>query len=109
MVSRNMAAVRARDGKAEKLLRRLLWRRGLRFRLCRRDLPGKPDLSFSRQRVAVFVDGDFWHARVLLEQGSAALHASIQNPRAEWWVAKLTRNAVRDREVRAALENAAGR
>lgn len=105
VVSRNMKAVRARDGKAEVLLRRLLWRDGYRYRVCRRDLPGKPDLTFARERLAVFVDGDFWHARVLIERGSKALRASFRTVRAAWWVKKLTRNAQRDREVTAALED----
>lgn len=105
VVSRNMAAVRARDGKAEVALRKLLWRRGYRYRLCRRDLPGKPDITFARQRLAVFVDGDFWHARVLVEHGPKALRASLGTVRAAWWVKKLTRTAKRDQEVTTLLRD----
>ena len=99
IVSRNMAAVRARDSKAEMMLRSQLWRRGHRFRVCRRDLPGKPDLVFARAQVCVFVDGDFWHARVLVERGVNALRASFHTARVDWWLAKLSRNAARDREI----------
>jgi DNA mismatch endonuclease (patch repair protein) len=105
-ISRNMAAVHARDGKAERALRSILWRRGLRFRVCRHDLPGKPDLVFARARMAVFVDGDFWHARLLVEHGPEALRASFRTSRAAWWIAKLTRNSERDQEVTAALRQA---
>jgi len=100
-----MAAVRARDGKAELTLRRLLWHGGYRFRVCRSDLPGKPDITFARERLAIFVDGDFWHARVLIERGSKALRASFRTASAAWWVKKLTRNAERDREVTALLQD----
>ncbi len=105
VVSRNMAAVKARDSKAEVSLRKLLWRRGYRYRICRRDLPGKPDITFARERVVVFVDGDFWHARVLIEHGSKALRASFGAANAPWWIKKLTRNAERDREVTALLQD----
>lgn len=53
----------------------------------------------------MFVDGDFWHARVLIEHGPKALRASFGTDRVDWWVKKLTRNAERDREVTAALRD----
>jgi len=99
-----MAAVKARDGKAEVLLRKLLWRDGYRYRVCRTDLPGKPDITFVGERLVVFVDGDFWHARVLIEHGLKALRVSFGTANAAWWVKKLTRNAERDREVMALLQ-----
>jgi len=49
--------------KCELLLRRELWKRGCRFRVDVRDLPGRPDIVFSKARVVVFCDGDFWHGR----------------------------------------------
>lgn len=105
-MSRNMAAVRSQGSKAELLLRKRLWRAGYRYRVCRRDLPGKPDIVFGRDRIAVFVDGDFWHARILVEQGAATFRASFRTPRVDWWVAKLTRNAERDAEVSDRLRRA---
>ena len=60
ITSRIMAAIRGRDTEPERLLRSALFRRGLRFRL-HAKLPGRPDIVFRRVRVAVFVDGDFWH------------------------------------------------
>ena len=52
-----------KDTKSEVVLRKLVWRLGLRYRLHRNDLPGKPDLVFAGDHVAVFCDGDFWHGR----------------------------------------------
>lgn len=54
---------RARDTKAEMLLRRALWARRPRYRLYADDLPGNPDIMLRQARVVVFVDGDFWHGR----------------------------------------------
>jgi DNA mismatch endonuclease (patch repair protein) len=59
--SRTMSRIRSKDTKAEMTLRRILFRQGLRYRLHVRTLPGAPDLVFARYKVAVFMDGDFWH------------------------------------------------
>src|SRR5438309_2126139 len=61
VTSRIMAAVRGKNTEPEWLLRRALFRRGLRFRVHVKTLPGRPDIVFSSVRVVVFVDGDFWH------------------------------------------------
>lgn len=87
--------------KAELLLRRTLWAKGLRYRLQAGDLPGKPDIVFRRQRLAVFVDGDFWHGRDWpmrrgkLERGSNAAY----------WLAKIGYNIERDRKTSSLLES----
>src|SRR5438093_1378356 len=59
--SRAMKRVKLRNGPLEMFLRRKLTERGLRYRCNVRSLPGSPDIVFSKQRVAVFIDGDFWH------------------------------------------------
>lgn len=59
--SYTMSRIRSEDTKVELMLRRALFSRGLRYRLHRRELPGRPDIVFPREKVAVFVDGDFWH------------------------------------------------
>lgn len=102
-IRRNMSAIRSRDNRAELALRRALHRKGLRFRLHRRDLPGSPDLIFVREQVAVFVDGDFWHARRLREEGLGALTVGIKTPKRAYWLAKFQRRVARDDEVTAAL------
>ena len=98
--SRNMARVRGRDTKPELLVRRLLHRRGLRFRLQRRDLPGRPDIVLPGLRSVVFVHGCFWHGHDCPKgQRRPASNAAF-------WDAKLDRNVERDGVAIAALETA---
>jgi DNA mismatch endonuclease (patch repair protein) len=82
----------AKGTKPELLLRQRLWALGLRYRLHRSDLPGKPDLVFARQRVVVFIDGDFWHGRDWLER-KARLG---KGHNAGYWQAKIEYNMERD-------------
>jgi DNA mismatch endonuclease (patch repair protein) len=86
--------------KPELLLRRQLWVMGYRYRLHARDLPGKSDLVFRRQRVAVFVDGDFWHGRDW-ERRKQRL-ASGHN--AAYWQSKIAYNIERDAKHTADLQ-----
>ena len=60
---RNMQRIRAIDTRPEILLRKALWHRGIRYRKNYKALPGTPDIVLTHQKIAVFVDGDFWHAR----------------------------------------------
>jgi DNA mismatch endonuclease, patch repair protein len=94
-----MSAIRSRENRVERELRRSLHRAGLRFRKYVRGLPGKPDIVFMKARVAVFVDGDFWHARVLKENDTAALYATLRTKNKSYWLAKFTRRVQRDAEV----------
>ncbi|MBI4580256.1 MAG: very short patch repair endonuclease [Planctomycetes bacterium] len=95
--SRIMAAVRNRDSTAELAIRSRLWANGLRYRL-RTKLPGKPDIVFPTQRIAIFVDGDFWHGHAWQTRGLPSLEAQFPS-RTDWWMAKISRNMERDREV----------
>ena len=81
----------------EVLLRRELHRRGLRFRINYRALPGRPDIAFTAARIAVFVDGCFWH--------SCPDHGILPKNNREWWREKLARNVERDREKDTQLGN----
>ena len=56
-----MSAVKSKDTRPEVALRKELWRRGLRFRKNMKSLRGKPDIVFTRVKLVVFCDGDFWH------------------------------------------------
>jgi DNA mismatch endonuclease, patch repair protein len=93
--SRAMSRIRRRDTVPELLLRKALWSRGARgYRLDSRRLPGRPDLAWSQKRVAVFVDGAFWHG-----------HPSAFTPgkSGRYWDEKIVRNMERDRAADAAL------
>lgn len=90
--SEMMAAVRTRDTKPELTIRGKLHRRGLRYRLHVKDLPGKPDLVLPKYRTVIFVNGCFWHQH----QGCAK--ASIPTTRTKWWRDKLRGNVQRDRK-----------
>lgn len=81
-----------KDTRAEMLLRRALWHRGRHYRLHAKDLPGKPDLVFRGSKVAVFVDGDFWHGRDWPWQREKLAMRS----NGSYWVAKIEYNRERD-------------
>lgn len=100
VTSRIMRAVKNKDSEAEMRLRRALHRQGLRYRLHYGKLIGKPDIVFPRQRVAVFVDGDFWHGNAWRLRGMASFDEQFRfRSRPEFWRAKITRNMERDNEV----------
>ena len=89
-----MQAQGRRDTKPELALRRELHRRGRRFFVDRAPLKGlrrRADLVFPRRRVAVYVDGCFWH--------SCPVHGTRPKNNAEWWASKLAGNVVRDRDT----------
>lgn len=99
-----MQANKSRDTRPELMLRRELHRRGLRYRLHAQDVPGRPDIVIRRLKVAVFVDGDFWHGNRWRLRGLARLEDDIASNH-EYWVPKITRNIARDREVTARLRS----
>lgn len=89
-----MQGNRSRDTKPELLLRSILHRRGMRYRIAARPLPDirhTADLVFRRAKVAVFVDGCFWHG--------CADHYRRPGSNTDYWDAKVQRNVERDREV----------
>ncbi len=96
--SRMMSRVKSKNSKAELTIRRLLHARGLRYRVHYTKVYGRPDIVFTRCRVAVFIDGDFWHGNAWRLRGLPSLAAQFPN-RTEWWVAKLERTIQRDIEV----------
>ena len=61
VTSRIMSKIYSRDTKPEKILRKELWNRKLRYKINYRRLPGSPDIVFISKKVAIFIDGDFWH------------------------------------------------
>ena len=96
---KNMQAVKNKDSKIEILLRHELWRRGLRYRKNVQSIMGKPDVVFSKKRVVIFVDGDFWHGRDW--QTKKYEIKSNQN----FWIPKIEKNMQRDIEVNNTLQS----
>ena len=98
--SENMRAVRHRDTAPELAVRSLIHRLGYRFRLHRRDLPGKPDIVLVARRKVIFVHGCFWH----LHQ---CRRSSLPKTNTDFWRNKLTSNRLRD-ETNLAMLSALG-
>jgi len=88
--SRTMAAVKGKNTKPEIRVRRALHAAGFRFRLHRKDLPGHPDIVLPRYRIAVMVNGCFWHGHDC-RRGSR-----IPASNASYWIPKIERNRRRD-------------
>ena len=94
---RTMQAVRSENTNPELIVRRLAHGLGYRYRLYRKELPGKPDLVFVGRRKAVFVHGCFWHGH------NCARGARTPISNREYWVAKIGRNRLRDKAHKTAL------
>jgi DNA mismatch endonuclease (patch repair protein) len=86
-----MRQVKSSDTSPELSVRKLLHSLGFRFRLHRKDLPGKPDIVLPRYQSVIFVNGCFWH------QHPRCKRAALPVANHDWWSKKLTRNAQRDR------------
>jgi len=84
-----MSAIRSKNTEAELLVRRYLWARGIRYRIHRKDLPGKPDISISKYKLAVFVHGCFWH-------GHECSRGNLPKSKLDYWRPKIEANKVRD-------------
>lgn len=102
-----MAAVKSRDTAPELALRRALHGRGLRFRVHSGEVLGRPDIINRSKRLAIFVDGDFWHGNPSdwTRRGFDSMEAQFRSANRKRWVAKLRRNMERDREVTSQLES----
>ena len=99
---RNMAAIRSENTRPEMIVRRLVYGLGYRYRLHRKDLPGKPDLVFASRRKVIFVHGCFWHQH----EDEKCLDGRRPKSNTDYWNAKLDRNVRRDRENRKLLKEA---
>ena len=99
-----MARVKSRNTAPEKLFRGALRKAGLSFRSSNSKLPGKPDFVIPIRRLAVFVDGEFWHGRQWALRKHASLEGQFtQSASRDYWVAKIWRNIARDLTNTAAL------
>ena len=96
--SSNMRRIRSKDTNPELALRSLIHRLGYRFRLHRRNLPGRPDIVFPGRKKVIFAHGCFWH------QHRGCREGRMPGSRLEYWGPKLKRNQVRDAENQTRLE-----
>lgn len=95
-----MLGNKARDTKPELAVRRALHAAGFRYRVDMRpslELRGRADIVFTKKKLAVYIDGCFWHG--------CPIHATVPKRNADYWVPKLQRNIERDREVTSMLES----
>lgn len=88
----NMSQIKGKDTKPEILLRSIIHRSGLRFRLHDNKLPGKPDIVLPRYKTAIFVNGCFWHRH------EGCKYAYMPKSRMEFWESKFARTVQRDAE-----------
>jgi DNA mismatch endonuclease (patch repair protein) len=87
---RCMSSVRNKNTGLEMQLRRALWKAGLRYSV-NFKLPGKPDIAFPKRKIAIFIDGCFWHG--------CSIHGSIPKTNTDFWAAKIKGNIERDRRI----------
>jgi len=90
--SEMMAGIRSADTKPEIFVRQLLHRSGYRFRLHRKDLPGRPDIVLPKYKTVIFVNGCFWHGH------KGCKHFRLPKSRTEFWEKKIGGNIERDRK-----------
>ena len=88
--SRNMQAIKAKDTKPELLVRSRLFKRGFRYRLHRKDLPGKPDLVLRKYKTVIFVHGCYWHRH-------GCKYTTTPKTNFEFWDKKFRENIKRDK------------
>ena len=92
-----MSHVRGKDTKPEVMVRQYLFANGFRYRLYRKDLPGKPDIVLPKYKTVVFINGCFWHGH------SGCKYATIPEANHDFWLAKISGNIERDKSNRAKL------
>jgi DNA mismatch endonuclease (patch repair protein) len=85
-----MSQIHSKDTKPELIVRKWLWHHGYRYRLHRKDLPGKPDIVFPKYNAVIFIHGCFWHRH-------NCKYASTPATRKDFWKEKLDGNAKRDK------------
>lgn len=89
-ISQRMSKVKLKRNNAETKLAKALWHRGYRYRLNYKKLPGSPDIVITKYRIAIFVDGEFWHGKDFEEK-----KLKLKNNK-EYWIEKIEENINRD-------------
>ncbi|MDO5095340.1 MAG: very short patch repair endonuclease [Peptostreptococcaceae bacterium] len=97
--SENMSRVKSKNTQPEIYLRKILWKKGFRYRLNYKSLPGKPDIYISKYKTAIFINGCFWHMH------ENCKYSSIPKNNHEFWKKKLESNVERDKKNYKELAN----
>ena len=84
MTHKIMSAVKSKNTRPELALRHALWARGLRYRVNVKSLKGKPDVVFTRAKIVVFCDGDFWHGHNWAIRGLSSLEEELDKYTQFW-------------------------
>ena len=98
---KNMKRIKCKDTAIELALRKALWERGHRYRKNYKGLPGHPDIVFTKYKISIFCDGEFFHGKNW-EEMKVSLQKSNNS---EYWIRKISRNIERDEEVNKQLRN----
>jgi DNA mismatch endonuclease (patch repair protein) len=96
---KNMQHIKAKDTVIELLLRKALWKKGIRYRKNYADLPGKPDIALTKYKIAIFCDGEFFHGK----DWDELKEKLDKSDNGKFWINKIERNMKRDNEVNKAL------
>ena len=86
----NMSRIKSKNTSPEILVRKYLHKNGFRFRICRKDLPGKPDIVLPKYNTIIFVHGCFWHRH------EGCKRATTPKSNTDYWLSKFKRNVERD-------------
>lgn len=97
--SNMMKKIHSTGGKAEVLLAKLLFHEGIRYRKNYKELPGKPDIAITKYKIAVFIDGEFWHGYNWEFQKNNRIHTHR-----DFWINKIEKNIARDKKVNHKLD-----
>ena len=89
-ISKRMSHVKTKKNSAEVMLAKSLWHKGYRYRLNYKELPGSPDIALTKYRIAIFIDGEFWHGKDFEQR-----KLKLKNNK-EYWIEKIQENIDRD-------------
>lgn len=89
-ISKRMSHVKTKRNSAEVMIAKSLWHRGYRYRLNYKALPGSPDIALTKYRIAIFIDGEFWHGKDFEQRKN-----KLKNNK-DYWIEKIQENIDRD-------------
>ena len=89
-ISKRMSHVKTKRNSAEVMIAKSLWHRGYRYRLNYKALPGSPDIALTKYRIAIFIDGEFWHGKDFEQRKT-----KLKNNK-DYWIEKIQENIDRD-------------